>query len=169
MIIEVTGRLVINYRARERINGRLAWCELPYPGHPKGCPNFKGSCQTFPRIHEYFDLEKPHWFCIQEFNIADHAAKMKAAHPDWSDRMCRNVLYWQNGVRAQLHRECSKFLLDVTTITAQWTTIPEMMGVNVILTMRRLGLEIELKPVHIVRKVALIAWRKKDVRWKPLR
>ncbi len=36
MIIDVTGKLKINYRASERINGKKAWCELPYPGHKKG-------------------------------------------------------------------------------------------------------------------------------------
>ena len=40
MIVNITGKLAINYRANKRINGKPSWCELPYPGHKKGCPNY---------------------------------------------------------------------------------------------------------------------------------
>ncbi|KKK81159.1 hypothetical protein LCGC14_2816310, partial [marine sediment metagenome] len=32
-ILEVTNDLIIDHRARE-------WCKLPYPNHPRGCPNY---------------------------------------------------------------------------------------------------------------------------------
>jgi len=165
MIVEVTNKLIINHRAESRVGGRKAWCELPYPGHKKGCPNFPILC-NFPKVEEYYDLSKPHWFAIMPFDIAQFAAKMKAKHPKWTEKQCRCVLYWQNTVRKHLRNKCSQFIGNKDLI---FHLIPEGMGVNVMLTMRRnLKLEIEIKPVNIVRKIALIGspgryHRKEDI------
>jgi len=167
MIIEVTNKLIINYRAAKRIGGQKAWCELPYPGHPKGCPNYPSKC-NFTKVEEYYDLSKPHWFSIIEFNIGQFAAKMKAVHPEWSDRQCRCVLYWQNGVRKLLNDECKQFIGAKNLICHK---VPEAMGVNVMLTMRKsLGLNIAIKPVYTVRKIALIGspgpYHSKELQWE---
>lgn len=152
MIIEVTGKLEIDYRASERIDGEKAWCELPYPGHKKGCPNYGKGC-PLSRVEKYFDLTKPHWFAITRFNLLGHAEKMKALHPLWTDRQCRCVLYWQNGVRKILNKMCEEFIRGRNLI---YHKIPEAMGVHVIKTMRKLGQPIETKPKDTVCKVALM-------------
>jgi len=167
MIVEVTNKLIINYRAATRVGGLKAWCELPYPGHPKGCPNYPNKC-CFPKVGEYYDLTKPHWFAIVEFNIGEFADKMKKKHPEWSERQCRCVLYWQNGVRSQLDVKCKSFIGNKDLI---YHKIPEAMGVNVMLTMRKnLKLDIAIKPVHMVRKIALIGspgpHHDKELRWE---
>lgn len=156
MILEVTDKLVINYRASERINGRPAWCELPYPGHKKGCPNYGKGC-PLPRVGDYFDLSRPHWFAIIRFDILDFSIRMKTKHPHWTERQCRCVLYWQNGVRKKLDEYCRKFIGDHDLI---FHKIPEAMGVNVILTMRKLKQPIEMKPEFSVCKIALIGSKK---------
>ena len=153
MIVEVTNKLIINYRAATRVGGRKAWCELPYPGHKKGCPNFPTLC-CFPKVVDYYDLSKPHWFVIVPFAIGKFATRMKEKHPEWSERQCRCVLYWQNAVRKQLRIKCSEFIGNQDLI---YHMIPEAMGVNVMLTMRKnLRLTIAIKPKHMVRKIALV-------------
>lgn len=152
MIIEITNKLEINYRASERINGQKAWCELPYPGHKKGCPNYGKGC-PLPHVDNYFDLSKPHWFAITKFDLKNHVQKMKGGHPKWSERQCRCVLYWQNGVRKELDKTCREFIQNKNLI---FHKIPEAMGVNVILTLKKLKIPIEIKPKNFVHKVALI-------------
>ena len=159
-IIEVTNKLVINYRSSERVNGRPAWCELPYPGHKKGCPNYE-RCSKLPRIGEYFDLTKPHWFAVIPFNLHRHVSKMINLHPKWSERQCRCVLYWQNGVKSQLDTFC-QFWIWGRGENLIWHKIPEAMGVNVMLTMKRMGQPIEIKPKFLVRKIALIGTAKNN-------
>lgn len=152
MIIEATGRLVINMKARE-------WCKLPYPGHPKGCPNYGKKAICPPRIHtvdRVFDLEGPHWFVIEEFDLGAHAKRMKGKNPEWSERQCRCVLYWQAGVKKRL-RERTKFEMVGRPGTIS-TDCPEAMGINVILTLRRLGVPIKTKPNQTVYKVALMGY-----------
>ncbi len=152
MIIEATGSLVINMKARD-------WCLLPYPGHPKGCPNYgkKAICPPLIKtIDRVFDLRGPYWFVIEKFDLAAHAERMKEKNPEWSDRQCRCVLYWQGGVKKRL-RERTKFEM-VGRLGTISTDCPEAMGVNVILTLRRLGIPIKTKPDQIVYKVALIGY-----------
>lgn len=154
MIIDVTGKLEINYRASERINGQKAWCELPYPGHKNGCPNYGKSC-PFPRVEKKFDLSKRHWFAIIKFDLVNHMERMGTLHPKWSERQRRCVLYWQNGVRRKLDALCGSFVGGGVRGLI-YHKIPEAMGVNVILTLRRMGIPIEIKPKKFVHKVALI-------------
>jgi hypothetical protein len=158
MIIEVTNKLIINYRAHERINGKKAWCELPYPRHKKGCPNYGKSC-PLPRVGTVFDLLKPHWFAIIRFDLISHIQRMKNLHPGWSYNQCKCVLYWQNGIKKQLDNICKEFI-QIKDKNLIYHKIPEAMGVNVILTMKKIGHPIEIKPKNIIHKIALIGLKK---------
>jgi len=153
MIVDVTNKLIIDPRAHSRVNGEPAWCELPYPGHKKGCPNYGKGC-PLPKVDVYFDLTMPHWFAIHRFDLKAHVERMRDKHPEWSDRQCRCVLYWQNGVRKSLNIECSDFILQHRGLV--YHKIPEAMGVNVILTMKIIDQQIIIKPIDEVCKVALI-------------
>ncbi len=152
MIIEVTGKLVLNYRSIERDAGKKAWCELPYPGHKKGCPNYK-KCAKLPRLPYYFDLIKPHWFAIWKFDLEAQVHRMKEKHPQWSYRQCKNVYYWQNGVRKHLHTICKNFIGDQNLT---YHLVPEAMGLHVMRTLKKINISIEIKPIKMVTKVALI-------------
>ena len=140
--------LRVNLKARE-------WCKLPYPGHPKGCPNYgkKLTCPPeAPLIYEHFDLQDLYLIAV-EFDLAKHILYMKEKHPNWTDRQARCVLYWQNGVNKKLKEKCKAFCqLNPDMIT---TMCPEAMGVNVITTAKRCGLPIDLKPKNKVYKIAL--------------
>ncbi len=151
MNIEIE-KLNINYKARE-------WCKLPYPDHPDGCPTYSQNAMcppNVPLVDEYFDLSKELYFVVIEFDIGGHAKKMKKLHPRWSDRQCRNLLYWQNGVRSQLDGMCR---LSCWGKSFVYTLLPEAMGINVIATAQSLGIPIKIKPTDTIYKIALVGNR----------
>lgn len=156
MIIDVTGKLAVDLNVRE-------WCKFPYPGHNRGCPNY-GISETCPpkvgTITEIFDLGKPHWLAIIEFNIKQHADKMKGLHPQWSDKQCRCCLYWQNTVRKDLRKMCDDFIYSKNSY--DYTLIPEAMGVNVFRTAHRLGIMLRKNINDKLYKIALIGRTKTD-------
>ena len=150
MIIELPS-VVYDERARSG-----AWCKLPYPDHPKGCPNFPKCINERPSFQEIGSPFK--WYAIiEEFDLKAHAGKMKEKHPNWSDRMCRNLLYWQNGVRKRLKEKAIKAteLVAVKGTTYIILDIPEAHGVDVYKTMEQVGVKIVPRPDHVI-KVMLI-------------
>ncbi len=150
--IDVTTNLRLNPKARE-------WCRLPYPDHPKGCPNYGKhlACPPYaPRVDEAFDLVRPLWMVVEPFHLAVHISRMLVLHPGWSNRQARCVLYWQAGM--------NKRLSDATG-SATWrhpgtisTLCPEAMGVNVIATLRRCGVGIRVHPTAWVYKASLVGY-----------
>jgi len=152
MIIKVNNKLCIDLRARE-------WCKLPYPNHSKGCPCYGKKDTCPPKIKivgEIFNLNKDLWFVIEKFDLKVHAVRMKQKHPNWSDKQCKCVLYWQAGVRKKLRILTEEFVKDKDYI---WTNCPEAMGVNVFKTFHKLGLVMKRNP-DIVNKVALVGFPK---------
>ncbi len=141
------------------------WCRIPYPGHPKGCPNYGDNnhpyCPpTAPRFEDYFDLKCPIYLIYSEFNLGAWVEKMKAKHQKWSDRQCRCVLYWQEGARQKLAEKYSLAMWEKRCNRV--TACPEAMGLNVYVTARLHGLILEpIKSLSICRHVAIIGRRGK--------
>lgn len=131
-------------------------CRRPYPGHPKGCPNYghKLGCPPLaPLFSEVFDLSKDVFAIIIEFDLEQHTARMRLKHPSWSESQCRCLLYWQPKVRKLLKGEVARFLPSHPGYVAEMT--PEAMGVDVTRTLRNAGVILEWPPRRIVRQVAL--------------
>ena len=138
--------IVYDVRAR---NG--TWCKLPYPNHPKGCPNFPHCPSNQPNflLLEY-DYD---WYAvIEEFDLASHAEEMKRKHPSWTERQCRNVLYWQNSVRKRLKEKtyANQKQNDVVL------EIPEASGVNVFATFSKVGIILQRQNPNYVLKTMFI-------------
>ena len=127
------------------------WCTLAYPNHPKGCPNFPECPES------YFDFQDTskiwtYWYAVvEEFDLLAHALKMKSIYPTWTERQCKNLLYWQKGVRSRLNKKARAVYKKGDVILE----IPEACGVNVFETMAKAGVVIDRYP-DIVRKVMLI-------------
>jgi hypothetical protein len=133
---------------------------LPYPNHPKGCPKYghPKCAPNLPQIADVLNLKNPVYIAFSEFNLEAHARKMKEKHPHWTERQCKNVLYWQNTSRKWMRERarCAKILTGADTIIE----CPEGMGVNVYSTCIVAGLKLEkIKDLKICRHVALIGYR----------
>jgi hypothetical protein len=151
MELEIT-KISINMKARD-------WCLLPYPDHPKGCPNYndpkhEGICPpSAPLIHDFIDVEKPMYLIVEEFDLDAHVKQWLIKHPTNTLRQAKCVRYWQNSVQARLRRRCEAFKqINPGFVT---TLCPEAMGVNVISTAKYAGIPIKPKPEGIVYKIAL--------------
>ena len=141
-------------------------CTKPYPNHPKGCPNFgkrKICPPTAPLLDQYFDLNKKVMAVVIHFNLGQHVAKMKAKHPEWSQRQLECCLYWQGTARKKLRQEIAYNITRTALFDGHKlavTDCPEAMGVDVTATMKEVGIILEWPPKKIVRKIAFIGTRK---------
>ena len=139
------------------------WCKLPYPGHSKGCPNFgkkKGCPPLASKINDILDITQNIYLVFSTFDLAAHIERMRAKHPDWSERQLRCCLYWQNKSRKDLDfniKYCQGFLGPLVDITLD---CPEATGVNVYATCYLAGLKLEkIRHLEIVHHVALLGIR----------
>ena len=135
-------------------------CCRGYPGHPRGCPNYgkRPSCppQAKP-LHEVLDLNQQVWAIYNRFPIGGHAARMKAKHPDWSERQMYCCLYWQPQARKQLRARIMAWLRDsdIPEGCRRVLTCPEACGCNVTATMAAVGIQLEWPPRTVAYQVAL--------------
>ena len=144
------SEIVYDHRARDG-----TWCTLPYPDHPKGCPNFPKCPNNYRDFIEIDYGQKRNWFAvIEEFDLKAWAERRKLKHLGYSERQARNLIYWQNGVRSRLRK---KAYPDYPNRPADRIVleIPEACGVNVFETMAKVGIVIDRHP-DIVRKVMLV-------------
>lgn len=136
------------------------WCKLPYPNHPKGCPNYGKAAKCPPQapwVHHYFNIKRPMYLVHSEFYLSEHVAEMKRKHPKWSDLQARCVLYWQSRSRKQMKKRVAEAvkILRANRITA----CPEAMGVNVFATALKSGLKLDkTRSIKICRHISLIGY-----------
>jgi len=154
MIVEVTGKLIIDMRARE-------WCLIPYSMHAKGCPNYgkRPECPPqAPFIQNFIDLSRAHFFVVEIFDMKAQVEKMALNPRLKTNAQRRCCLYWQNGVRKRLIEQVEDFITGFPQLV--YTLIPEAMGIDVIKTAQNVGIPIETKPKDTIYKIALVGFRK---------
>jgi predicted metal-binding protein len=156
------------YRVEELVHARKVqdWCRLPYPGHPKGCPNYnkvKKCPPQCPYVTDIFDIKKPMYLIHSEFDLQAHVERLRLVHPNWYERQLRCVLYWQPKSRNQLYGRVRKFWRHNwghNLKEQQFEVVhfmPESLGVNVYVTAAKAGLKLEpIKKLKICRHVALM-------------
>jgi predicted metal-binding protein len=159
----VKATIVIDHTVR-------SLCREPYPLHPRGCPNFgkKPTCPPHaPRFEDTYDLSKPAYCVVNEFDLGAHITAMRKRHPDWSSRQLRCCLYWQGTARKRLEQGIAAALLDpkLTGLVAERS--PEAMGVDVTATLRGAGIELEWPPERIARQVAILAFPRRRPKAEP--
>lgn len=137
------------------------YCRLPYPNHPKGCPNYPKCIEENPP-REHIERTGAKWYAvIEEFDLKAHAEAMKLKHPNWSERQCRCLLYWQGSVRKRL-----KYKAEGYEIKLFWDELhrkgktailecPEANGIDMFATMANVGISLQRNP-DLVRKIMLI-------------
>jgi len=133
-------------------------CRKPYEAHKKGCPNW-GKHPTCPPeapwLAEILDLTQPVYVIWTTYDLAAHADKMRAAHPQWSDRQLINCLYWQGNARKLLRQEVTAFQAEHPADPFLVLYRPEACGLAVGDTMQQLGVTLEWMPRNTVHLVAL--------------
>ena len=140
------------------IKARGEWCRLPYPGHKEGCPNTDKCIERRQDFHiiELQTQNKIDWYAVLEkFSLKKHAEKMKTKHPDWTEKQCRNLLYWQGGVRKRLIKKTFDFA-NKDTNTVIILDIPEASGVDVFKTMELHGIKLQRKKPSRIIKVMMV-------------
>lgn len=157
-MIKLLPTVIYDVRARDG-----TWCKSPYPGHPKGCPNFPRcpsehkDFYSLLRSIEITRMEEPdkkiRWFAVvEEFDLKTYADQRKLSYPKYSERQARNLIYWQNGVRSRLRKKTYAQVESSGDIVLE---IPEACGVNVFETMALVGVQIDRHP-DIVRKIMML-------------
>ena len=132
-------------------------CRKPYPGHPRGCPNWnsRATCPPgAPLLSRLLDLSQPVYCAYNAFDLAAHVARMKVRHPEWSKRQLHCCLYWQGTARKQLRIRVDQFLERQPELIVLYC--PEACGVDVTATMESLGISLEWPPARTTYQVALI-------------
>lgn len=154
VLIRPLARVVMDLRARD-------WCKLPYPNHPRGCPNYGKKDGCPPQTPLFIDVIEPRLLVAVKFDLGAWARRMKEKHPNWSDRQARCCLYWQGKVRKILREVCGYYSRRFGHDAIIYK--PEAMGVHVFATCATVGINLERNPQNIVYKVAIIG-RKKRIR-----
>lgn len=135
------------------------YCQLPYPGHRKGCPMF-GTRDCCPprakRLDEVYDIYNYSGLSYVAFNLEWYAKEMKNEHPNWTEKQCKCCLYWQGSVRKVLKNFCEKVIKEMRAGDFSYEMIPEAMGLDVFKTMANLDIILERNPQKVVYKVAFI-------------
>jgi len=150
--------VIIDERARD-----CTWCRLPYYNHPNGCPNLdkRDTCPTkAPKFEDI--LDPPYYAVVETFDLLHHARLMKSNHAHWSDKQCRNVLYWQGRVRKNLRNKSQNmkcFLEESFGVEFLILEIPEANGVNMFATMAKTGLMLKSNP-DTVHKIMIVGKKK---------
>lgn len=139
------------------------WCKLPYPGHPRGCPNYGKNEKCPPRSKIRTDILERHESFIlayATFDVTGYVTRMKLVHPDWSDRQLRNSRYWQGSLK--------KMLLDFIRTNFDYKEIlgagsgfmnsqsMESAGIDVFATLNRNGITFDRTARKFIIMVSLL-------------
>jgi predicted metal-binding protein len=156
------------------------WCQLPYPNHPKGCPNFNKNPLCPPNMNFMKDiLQKYHYFYIvyAKFDLKSQRKRMLERHPNWSKKQAECLLYWQNSVKKELKEKLERILLKnnekeifllscgsgfkLKRYKSNFIPSMEAAGINVYNILENNNIEFELKPVKKVILVNLLCSKEK--------
>ena len=150
--------LVRIYTAREL-------CVRPYPGHPRGCPNYgkKVGCPPgMPFVEDIIDVRKQTFVIWNRFDLGLHIARMRQRHPEWSERQVRCCRYWQGTARSRLYELLGFFSFEHPGMAI--VECPEATGVDVTATMSRIAIDLEWPPMKWAYQV-LVAGHRLERRW----
>lgn len=146
------------------------WCKLPYEGHKQGCPNYgKSECPPYTKL---FNPAPYHKFLLvyAEFDFKTYKQEMKKLHPEWTEKQCGNLLYWQGSIKKMLKdyiREKNKSGMYVLGCGSGFSLefqreVPSMeaVGIYVYGTLMKNGMDFEIKPKNKVVLVCLLCLKK---------
>lgn len=134
------------------------WCTLPYPDHKDGCPNFGKRADCPPFAPYFLDAYKPEVrIAFMRFDFEEYLKRKREIHPDWTERALVNPRHFQGHIVSKF-KEFVRFQTETPEYkNYQAIYSPEAMGVNVHLTVRGAGVELEWPPRKEMYRIALLA------------
>ena len=140
----------------ETCNSPRSMCIRAYHNHPKGCPNFgkKDGCPpNIPMFDQVYDVNKPVYLIINEFNLLEHTNNMKKIHPDWSNYQLYNSRYWQGKI-ISTNKKVSYAWVNQhpNLVLTNWV---ENMGVDLVKTLKQVDIDLVFKEkLEIARRIS---------------
>lgn len=138
--------------------GFVAWCSLPYPKHPHGCPNFGLRADCPPNQPYFLDVYEPGVkVAYLKFDFEKYLNWRRNEHPNWTDRALRNPLYFQGHLISDLE----KYLKIIEKEEKLDGFVPESnteaMALNIHMTCKRAGLNLEWPPTKVMYRIRILA------------
>ena len=156
------------------------WCQLPYPNHPKGCPNYykNPNCPPSAKFMKKILSDYLHFYLIYaKFDLKIQKERMLLLHPNWSNRQANCLLYWQNSVKKELKNYIKKiyimnknfdlFLLSCGSgfnsndYNQGKVYSMEAAGIDVFKTLKNNNISFEIKPKNKVLLITLLCSNEK--------
>ena len=151
----------LNCDERKTCLSPRSMCIRPYKNHKDGCPNF-GKLPTCPpnipcMYDQVFDTSDV-YAIVTKFNLYKHYEKMRVNNPGLAEGQVRNKMYWQptdiknNDIAIAEYYNENKNMEDYIS-----TRLLECMGVDVIGTMRDVGLNLTFDDREFTYRIAFLA------------
>ena len=126
----------------------------------KGCPNYgkKNGCPPRSLFNEDYDLTKPIYLITTDFELTEHAQRIRAVHLNWTERAVYNPRYWQATARKLHEKEVREFLKEHNSYSIERS--PEGSGINVDRLCKLCDILLEWPPRKLTRIVSIGAIKK---------
>ncbi len=136
-------------------------CIKPYKNHKNGCPNF-GILDTCPpnipcMYDQIFDINDV-YAVVTKFYLEEYFKKRRTKRPDLAEGQIRNIRIWQPIALKENDYAISEFYKENPSKKEYVATrLLECMGVDVISTMKEVGIEIKFPVEEYAYRIAFIA------------
>lgn len=135
-----------------------SFCIKPYKNHKKGCPNYglkEGCPPNVPMFDKVYDINKPIYLGINEYNLIEHERKMKEKHPEWTKEALRNSRHYQPIMEAINFRAVKEWIKDYPDLVV--TNYIESMGIDLVKTLKNHNIELLFgDKMDITRRIILM-------------
>ena len=136
-------------------------CIKPYRNHKYGCPNF-GKLPTCPpnipcMYDQVFDISDV-YAIVTKFNLEEYFNKRRKNRPDLAEGQIRNIRVWQPMALKENDYAIADFYRENPDKRDYISSrLLECMGVDVVNTMKEVGIEIKFPVEDYVYRIAFAA------------
>ena len=136
-------------------------CISPYKNHKNGCPNY-GMLPTCPpnipcMYDQIFDISDV-YAVVTTFHLEEFFSKRRERRPDLAEGQIRNLRIWQGiALKENDYAICDFYHEYPDKKDYVSTRLLECMGVDVVGTMKEVGIEIKFPVEEIAYRVAFVA------------
>ncbi len=142
-------------------------CIRPYKDHKNGCPNF-GKLPSCPpnnpcMYDQLFDVSDV-YAVVTKFYLEEFFRKRREKRPDLPEGQIRNSRIWQPITKKENDYAISEFYMEHPELSNYVSTrLLECMGVDVVNTMKQVGIELKFPPGDVVYRISFVAKVYEDI------